>query len=529
MDHKVFVVDDDTASRDQLKSLVNTVLDLPEYLDGYWDVVDQWPKEGRPQLALAHYNQKYDPVNRLHEPLRHVRGTVVDLDAGVVVADSYGYTQDLKLQAPLRQEEDGSVIVPTTMPQYSMPVERAPEEAPVMEEGEFRLEPRDVRLFLGYEGALVRVFKWHDHVFFSPHRKIDGRKSRWGSAETFYDMYQRFDGPPLESMFGDEETSPFCYMYLVVDDALRIAGSTTKTGLMFVGVKQMWDAERQTETGAPYEHDEDTVLYAPKPSDTLFMQPEVTVDIANKFLYPQRFASKPPTPALENELVVSYDESCKVDDVYYQPYTSLVMGGDFVLMYRLDQDGNTIVYRLTAPAFRYRSKVMGEDPTPYHRFVLDLQAFYRLDADTVIANYPRYAINGHVIPLSNVADRQSYWWNIFMDAVPPSKRGDAESFLSQYTADLKKVANFIYRGYPRIAQRAMDEERNGERGPFTRKLALIPPRIVPRLEALRAKADMGRRRGQSPVRKIESMLVYESGIGLYQMIGAIRKIRKFED
>lgn len=535
MDKKVFFVNptEDDNKTPSMKEFAKKILDLPDYLDKYWDIADTWPKQEEdsiPDLILAHYNELFDPNNRMHDPLRCVRGIIIDTHTGSIVANSYGYTEDLNSTGPLVEDSE-SISIETTMPQYKKTMEEAPQETPTFVDGVLTIPKSDIRVFVGYEGAMVRIFKWNGHVFFSPHRKIDGRTSFWGTNETFYDMYQRYGGPPVESFFDDEETSPFCYIFLVVDDVMQVSGTIATRGLVFIGVKQMWDQEKMASAGEPYEHTGDFVIRPPHvggADSKIIMQSDISVNLANKILYPQRFASQAPYPTLENEILISYDDSFNhVDNVFYEPYTSLTIGGDFVLVYHLQQDGSTIVYRLKSSAFIYRSQVMGEDPNPYRRFVVDMQTFNRESAEKIKQTYPEYAVNGHVIPLNNTADRQMYWWNIFMDAVPPAKRKDAKTFLTRYHDDMKKVSHYIYHDYPKLVSKAEScQEQEDDFSKFL--LNMIPKRVRKRFDVLRGIAEMNRRRNRPPVKIISSMLLNESGVGLYQMIRSVTKIRRAE-
>src|SRR5665648_546273 len=110
---------------DSIKLAVTGALNLPAVLNQYWDIIDYYPDEEgvAPELALAHYNDDYDPYNRLHEPLRQIRGVIIDLKTGAVICDSHGYTQSIPCYEPIGEERgpdfpQGAYTVHTELSHY---------------------------------------------------------------------------------------------------------------------------------------------------------------------------------------------------------------------------------------------------------------------------------------------------------------------------------------------------------------------------------------------------------------------------
>jgi hypothetical protein len=50
-------------------------------------------------------------------------------------------------------------------------------------------------------GTIIRIYKFNGQVFFSTHRKMDAKESKWNSDSTFYELYKEAGGPPIESLF----------------------------------------------------------------------------------------------------------------------------------------------------------------------------------------------------------------------------------------------------------------------------------------------------------------------------------------
>jgi hypothetical protein len=479
-----------------IKRIVTNVLQLPPYLNKVWDIIDYYPNKSEPELVLAHYNDNYDPYNRQHEPLRRVRGIIVDLNTKAIVADSYGYTQNLPCYGPLKVDSgpetpEGELQLQTEIATFMNKYDQSPEEIPKINLGTRSFSLGDTKLFLGYEGAMARIFKWNGDVFFSTHRKINAIRSNWGGRTPFYELYQTLNGPPLASLFGEESYSPYCYMFLVVDDAIRIASSTRDNRVIFIGVKKVWNPQEYAQEGGPYEWSEEFKLKVPEPGEepstfstdlnrAVTIQPTIDPTIANKFLFPHEFAQSIPSTqqaeaydAKENEIVVDYNANAtKINQIYFKPMPGKItddrlVGGDFVILYHKTSNGHTLVYRLEPTAFEYRIMVTGNDPNLYHRFVVEMVNFTKADPAELRNTYPRYdSGSGKELPLNEPENRQVYWWSLFYDAVPPSYREEVDKFLNRYNTDLHKVANFIMSEYPRLIEHA---ERANEKLEISQK------------------------------------------------------------
>lgn len=441
---------DEETPVDSVKEIVTEVLGLPSYLNKYWDLINFYPPEGTPQLALAHYNENYDPYNRQHEPLRSIRGTIVDLTNRAVIADSYGYTQNLPCYEPLTEERSaanplGTIQLQTEIATYLNDIEIAPEEVPKVNVGGRVFDKATTKLFLGYEGAMIRIFKWNGQVFFSTHRRIDAVRSNWGGRTPFFTLYNQLGGPNIESLFGAEPYSPYCYMFLIVHNDIRIATSTRDNRIIFIGAKKVWDLERLSQPGQPYAWSGQFEVrvppagrepdpFSPQLNRALIIQPSVNVEIANKFLFPNTFAPAVPktdeTAAFgvkEHEIVIDYNEDgSQVDEIYFERLPQKIKderlsGGDFIILYSQTPEGNTIVYRLEPSAFEYRVGITGNNPNLYNRFVTEMVNFTKADPAELVDVYPQYnGAEDRPMSLARPEDRQIYWWSLFYDAVPPS-------------------------------------------------------------------------------------------------------------
>ena len=525
-----------------VKAFVAKALGLAPILNVLWDVIEVYPKDPTltPLLGLAHYNQDYDPYNRLHAPLARVRGVIVDLKTGAIVCDSYGHTQSLPCNEPLTESSDGTISVSTEVTMYLNSFETAPEENAKTKMGTRDFDKSTTRLFLGYEGAMIRIFKWNNKVFFSTHRRIDASASDWGGRRKFSELYKELNGPDPASFFGDEPYSPYCYMMLIAHNEIRLATSTSDNRIIFIGMKKVWNETDYAKEGGPYAWTQEFKIKIPDGSEksfafsennnhSLIIQPSVSVDIANKFLFPSRYANDMPesyTNARDNEMVVEYElEGNEVKDIYFKGSGSTtsdkLAGGDFIIIYTQSSEGETLVYRLESPAFEYRVDVTGNDPNLYHHFVVQMVNFTKADVEDLNDKYPHYVTeNGEKMSLKEAKDRRTYWWSLFYDAVPPFYKDEVDKFYKKYVTDVNHIAKFIKDEYLNLLPK-LNEEKSEER-------KRISPETQKRFDDIRRIATNIRVEGQSPLQTILNLLYQETGKSLYRMMTTVKNLDKLK-
>jgi hypothetical protein len=524
---------------DPLKAYVAKILGLDSNLNAFWDIIDSYPKDEKvnPQLVLVHYNEKLDVYNRSHEPLLRIRGIIIDVVTGAIVCDSYGHTQSLPCYDYL-SEENENISVPT---QVSMYLGSDVEENAKITIGTRCFDKNTTKLFLGYEGAMVRVFKWNNKIFFSTHRRIDASKSNWGGRREFTDLYNELKGPSLESFFGNESYSPYCYMMLIAHNEIRLATSTRDNRIIFIGMKKVWDPSVYAIANGPYEWVEEYPINIPKDSEdssifsndhnhSLIIQPSIDVKIANKFLFPSKFADDLTSKndsykAKERELVVEYEiDSNSVSNVYMNHSGPVgsdeLAGGDFIIIYTHTPDGKTVVYRLESPAFEYRVKVTKNDPNLYHRFAVKMVKFTKSEGSDLHEKYPLYVNErGRTMSLKTPLERHTYWWSLFYDAVAPCYKDEVDGFLKRYISDVERIATFIFNDYPKLKDKLVEKSEERKR---------ISPQTQERFEDIRGIATATREHGQSPIKIINNLLYKETGPSLYRMITTVRNLEKLK-
>lgn len=542
-----------------IKKIVTKALGLPASLNMYWDITDLYPSKEAPELALAHYNEHYDPDSRQLEPIRKIRGVIVDLKTEAVVADAYGYTQNLPCYERLTEvkgadDPSGTIQLQTEITAYLNDYEMAPDEIPKVTAGTRSFDKASSTMFIGYEGALIRIFKWNGQAFFSTHRRINAIRSNWGGRTSFLTLYNQLGGPSLESFFGEEPYSPYCYMFLIVHNDIRIASSTRDNRLVFIGMKKVWDPETYAQPGQPYAwsgefkadlpsvgHEPDA--FSSDPNRALIIQPSISVEIANKFLFPNTSARSIPDSAVgfgakEHELVIDYNEDgSRVNEIYFQRLPDQIKderlsGGDFVILYTQTPQGETIVYRLEPSAYEYRVGITGNNPNLYNRFVTEMVTFTKAnieDPDDPIFSYPQYIVKDHPMSLVRPEDRQIYWWSLFYDAVPPSYKQEVDGYFSRYDRDLNKVANFILTDYPKIIDPNNPGLKAGEdkAKQILEETKRINDDTRRRFDDLKQIATGAARTSRkSPFTILRGLLINETGPSLYRMITTVQNIEK---
>lgn len=79
----------------------------------------------------------------------------------------------------------------------------------------------------GFEGVVIRIFKYNNVIYYSTNRKLDSTKSKWGGdSETFKKMYHELGGIDPDFLF-DKETisSPISYCFMIVHPSLQMSSS----------------------------------------------------------------------------------------------------------------------------------------------------------------------------------------------------------------------------------------------------------------------------------------------------------------
>lgn len=356
------------------------ILGLPREFENLLEIVD---RDGP-----LHMVSLKEPSDALYE----IRGVVVDYEKRVIVCPSLGYDRIIRVENHLK-EIDGKLIIPMNDNSLSF---------------------SQYELFVGYEGALLRVYKYEGNVYISSYKAINCQKAKWGRGFSFLSLFLQYLKRDPESLFGKEKTYRHFYSFLLTHPSLRLSSSFSYNGLILL-------------------NSEKTPLPFP-PGETIQYSLPVSISIANQCLFPQNEGIDP-----------------------------RLSGGDF-LMLRSDQG----TFRLESPAYQFRVKMTGGDPNMYNHFVFMMEKIYRSKEDVLLRDYPHYEIS-----LKTGMGRQIFWWSLYCDVIQPSAKQEVEGYYHRYRRDIAALAKKII-GKERIAEmpewmrRRFDNLRNiAEKGKYS--------------------------------------------------------------
>lgn len=307
-----------------------------------WYIIDQVES-----LCLLHYEDDADM-----NVVGHLRGTLVDVDAGVKVAESFGYTPNVK-------------VIEHIMPTPHDDVELYDEY------GKLHMFTKDkMVLKRAYEGTGLRVVLYKGEVFKLTHKKIRPMKSRWGTGGYFTNLFKQNGGPKDAELFDmSKKYSPWCYSFMIVDPSLLLA---TKQNVMhgyvvFLNLSKMWDNDN-----CPFDKEEVEV----QPTAKFNVVAEVGASVNQ------------PCITIPSNLTLQ-EANCHLADGYYGPIKTNDIRtklGESVMIYQMDEQGKVLdIMKVSSLSYDYRLTLRGNDSYPYHRFFKLVQDSYQ-----TVEYFPNY-------------------------------------------------------------------------------------------------------------------------------------------
>lgn len=383
-----------------------------------WSVIDT-----SEHLALVHYNDDSDMTT-----YGHLRGVLVDVEVGAIIANSFGYTptavsDNIILDNGTIAIKDKDGINHTFSDEYSIK-----------------------RIF---EGVVVRVI-WHKGKLYRiTHKKINPIRSRWGTSKSFISMYEDAGGPTAEQLF--DTTKPYsntCYHFLVVSPELLVATRQRVSAPYIICIaQQTMDINRPVEevaVGIPSFATTDkvggvvnkSVIHNPK---------NLTVTEANQHLN------------------FGYYNNFKTDD-------SRQLTGEAVIIYKMQNGMVTDVVKVHSQAYEWRNNLRGNNPNIVYQFYALLNSTYGdISKDKAWANFkdkfvllPLYDVDSLkalysqtqgilTIPSGEVArddysgrdSRIHLLWMNYVLSLPANLQGDALNILDNFKQDRKNLASWL--------------------------------------------------------------------------------------
>lgn len=409
-----------------------------------WEIADYDDKN---KLALIHYTVSKQTVPEYG----NYRGTVVDLKYNCVVADSYGYTP-VAISDNLK--ESNGVINITDVDGI-----------------DHKFNLNKTRFHMGFEGTLIRMFKWNGQVFISTHRRLYINNSKWGNeTKTFLEMYKELNGP--ETLFGDGDYSPYCHFFMLSHPQVVVGTkyNLSKGLLVYLGYKQMWNPE-DTDLGIDKEK-----------MDMELKTPDLAINLDTNHSQPITFQPK----------LLSLDEVNRhlsygfwSHDGSIDVYDKRLGTGEFIIAYTYDEiSQQQKLLRIHSTAYEWRLNMRGNHPNLYCQFVrlingsyydfrkVDKKKLYYnsfplmnyVDSDNIkqyLKDGNVYAVWSHGTNLktnkrsrrSNVnneefrlSTRDGRYYNIwlcFLMAVPLHRQLEVSEYLDKFNNDRQDVINWI--------------------------------------------------------------------------------------
>lgn len=302
---------------DSLIQRVKEILQLDSIKE--WSVIDSFEN-----LALVHYNEDEDEKVDMNL-YGHLRGILVDTEAGAVVASSYGYTPTAIMDK--LEMENGTLTITDNQSNVhvfdEMMIKRA------------------------FEGVVIRVI-WHKgRAFHLSHRKINPRRSRWGTSSDFLSMYYEAGGPSDEQLF--DITKPYsdtCYTFLVVHPSLLVATrqKVDRPYIVFLSQQKMELNRPLEEVGTG-------------------CASFVTNSCINGIV-PESFIHEPSTLSLEeanNHLRYGYFNAFDTEDPRQ-------LTGEAVIIYRILDGVVSDIVKVHSTSYEWRCTIRGNNPNIVHQF-----------------------------------------------------------------------------------------------------------------------------------------------------------------
>lgn len=337
-----------------------------------WEIKDSDPNNN---LYLVHYTQQANM-----DEYGELRGIVVDTAAKTVVCRSFGHTPTAVLDE-LKIDPDNNLHIIDLLGT------------------EHVFDSLNLKIKIGFEGTIIRVFKHNDIVYHSTHRRLHISKSQWGNSIPFEQMYHQLNGPSNEMLFNPESKySPYCHIFLLVHpDVLNVTKDNVGPGyIVYLGPKQMWNPDpilgpykQTTKNNEPIG---DNWESDPRPNigwlDNTLKIPNTVSQLPSNYsdtnvpltLSPFNLSLQQANKHLRYGFYDSFDD---------QNLDPRLRTGEFVILYKLDANGQIIgLLRVQSLSYQWRTEMRHNDPNLSHRF-------YQL-------------LNGSYIPINSIEGLNEY-------------------------------------------------------------------------------------------------------------------------
>lgn len=468
---------------DKVYTIVSAALekaypDLPARSAGMWDVHDLNDK-----LALVHYTEgsgfeRYPSVMRL-------RGTVVDLEKGVVLVESHGYTHHVDTDDRV-EIVDGKLLIKGLYAEgktlLSFPIEKV------------RVRPLQ-------EGVMIRVFKFDGKVYASSYKKLNCSKSRFEGGETFLSMFVRVLGGEdtnaklIEHLFSEDSTK--YYVFFVSAKGVKLVSTVTEEHVCLVSVSMTSDLP-----DLPDIRPQGVVDDVAKMNAILFPTHEIKQDWY-----------KMSDDLAEGEMKFSVDKKGVVTEIESNPYS--FAGGDCLLV---EEIGGT-VWAIRPTGFRKREALAGTKPNFYNNFVQNCRALTLAPSERDAFNFSAYPwprLEDRELHMESSVDRMIAYCLLLQTVVNPIHRDEISDYVYRLSTDIDVLSEFI----------RSEKWRKIEPEKSYGKIFKLTAKSAQRMGSLHYEASKTR----EPILSIRKMLYRETGASLQKLISTVRHfVMTFDD
>jgi len=384
-----------------------------------WTVVDT-----EDDLALVHYTDDADK-----SLYGHIRGILIDLEVGAIIADSFGYTP-IAVESELKVADDVITLTDTESNTHS-----------------FSLSDAIIKPV--FEGVVIRVLWRKGKMYRITHKKINPARSRWGSSKSFITMYDEAEGPTAEQLF--DTTKPYSnttYDLLVADQSLSVATrqDIRKPYIVCLAQRTM-DIKRPDEEVAPG-------------VPTFPTSPTIGGSVTKSLIHDP----KPFTISQANHhLKFGYYNEFTVDDPRQ-------LTGEAVIIYKMTDGVISDIVKVHSSSYEWRSNLRGNNPNINNQFYSLLNSVYgNIDSDSAwktfsskfipLPLYDEQSIKDlyeqtHAILTipSGEVSRDDYksrdsrihlLWMNYVLCLPPHLQADGLNVLSQFKQDRNDVIDWL--------------------------------------------------------------------------------------
>ncbi|CAH6419484.1 3 phosphatase [uncultured virus] len=281
-------------------------------------------------LAMVHYTDDADTVL-----YGHLRGILVDLEKGAIVATSFGHTPTAVASELV--ETNGVITVKDTTGDLHT------------------FETANSSIKRVFEGVVIRVARHKGRSKRMTHRKINAQRSHWGSSPTFLSMYEEAGGPTDEQLFDLRYPySSTVYVFMIRDKSLSVGArqKITRPCAVYLARYEM-DLKRPEEEVAPgIANFTTSPLIGGEVNESFIHEPKsLTIEEAN------------------NHLKYGYYNA-------FDPADERQLTGEAVILYRMENGAVADIVKVHSPSYDWRVNLRGNDPNVRHRFYTLLNTVY---------------------------------------------------------------------------------------------------------------------------------------------------------